>query len=269
MVMAFAIGAAMSLALLTNVGSQLMLRIRQAGAADRSIRRVLGVATLATVFALASGWDRLLFARGGVFDTNRVESGLVRRLAANEAPQVNAGMSLDEFANARTARSPHITLATDDAPLPGFDGATEWLNSTPLTPSSLRGKVVLVDFWTFACYNCLNALPHVKELYAKYKDRGFVVVGVHTPELAHERILANVRREVSRLGITYPVVIDNDSRIWRAYQNQYWPAAYFADASGRLRFHQFGEGRYDEQDAVVGKLLDERDAALGAAGGKR
>ena len=93
------------------------------------------------------------------------------------------------------------------------------------------------------------------------KDRGFVVVGVHTPELAHERVLGNVRREVSRLGITYPVVVDNDSRIWGAFHNQFWPAAYFADATGRLRFHHFGEGRYDEQDKVIAKLLDERDAA--------
>ena len=122
----------------------------------------------------------------------------------------------------------------------------------------------MVDFWTFECYNCLNALPHVKALHAKYKDRGLVVIGVHTPEFARERVPANVRREVASLGIEYPVVIDNDSRIWRSFQNRYWPAAYFADATGRLRFHHFGEGRYAEQDQVVARLLDERDAAAAA-----
>jgi hypothetical protein len=101
----------------------------------------------------------------------------------------------------------------------------------------------------------------VKELYAKYRNRGFVVVGVHTPELAPERVQANVRDAVKRLGITFPVVIDNDNRIWNAFHNQYWPAAYFADATGKLRFYNFGEGRYDEQDRVVAKLLAERDAA--------
>ena len=164
-------------------------------------------------------------------------------------------MSIDEFA----ALPPAPALAT----LPGFAGATEWINSAPLTPESLRGKVVLVDFWTFACYNCLNALPHVKELYAKYKDQGFVVIGVHTPELARERVLSNVRAEVKRLGITYPVVVDNDYAIWKAFDNQFWPAAYYADASGTLRFHHFGEGRYDEQDKIVAKLLAE--AKLAAA----
>ena len=119
---------------------------------------------------------------------------------------------------------------------------------------------MLVDFWTFECYNCLNALPHVKELYAKYKDRGLVVVGVHTPEFARERVPENVRNEVKKLGITYPVVIDNDNKIWNAFHNQFWPAAYYADATGKLRFHHFGEGRYDEQDKVVAKLLAERDA---------
>ena len=144
-----------------------------------------------------------------------------------------------------------------------FTGATEWINSPPLTPEGLRGKVVLVDFWTFACYNCLNALPHVKKLEAKYRDKGLVVIGVHTPELPRERVLENVRREVKRLGVTYPVVVDNDYKIWNAYRNHYWPAAYYADATGKLRYHHFGEGRYDEQDRVVAKLLAEA-AAYGA-----
>ena len=164
----------------------------------------------------------------------------------------------------RKRRSPRrFILDKLDGDLPGFDGGTEWINSTPLTPKSLKGKVVLVDFWAFMCYNCLNTMPHVKELYAKYRNRGFVVVGVHTPELGPERVSQGVHDAVKRLGITFPVVTDNDNKIWNAYHNQYWPAAYFADATGKLRFYNFGEGRYDEQDKVVAKLLAERECGGG------
>ena len=187
------------------------------------------------------------------------EELLVSRLAPG-AKATPTGMSLDDFAADEAARLAPIALTKADGVLPGFEGGTEWINSPALTPAALRGKVVLVDFWTFECYNCLNALPHVKELYAKYKDRGFVVVGVHTPEFARERVPEHVRREVSKLGITYPVVIDNDNKIWSASHNQYWPAAYYADATGKMRFYHFGEGRYEEQDKVVARLLAERDA---------
>ena len=249
----------MSLAVVTSVGGRLLTRLKRAGAADSAVRRTLGAATLVTVVAILFGWDRTLFAKGGIVKTASAEEILLARLAPGAVHPVDAGMSLDAFA-AERARPAVPALAVADGMLPAFTGGTEWINTSELTPESLRGKVVLVDFWTFACYNCLNALPHVKELYAKYKDRGFVVIGVHTPELAHERIPENVRREVKRLGITYPVVIDNNNRIWDAFKNQYWPAAYFADATGKLRFYHFGEGRYEEQDQVVAKLLAERDA---------
>ncbi len=256
----FAIGAAMSLAVVTSLGARLLARLKEAGAADVVVRRILGFATLATVVSIFFGWDRVLFAKGGLVQTASAEERLVSTLAPGAAPHPE-GLSLDAFAADEAARTASIALPSADGMLPGFDGATEWINSGALTPASLRGKVVLVDFWTFECYNCLNALPHVKELYAKYKDRGFVVVGVHTPEFARERVPESVRAQVKRLGITYPVAIDNDNRIWNAFHNQYWPAAYYADATGTLRFHHFGEGRYEEQDKVVAKLLAERDAS--------
>ncbi len=256
----FAVGAIMSLAAVATMGNRLLARLARTGAAEAAVRRVLGVATLVTVVALFSGWDRVLFAKGGLVQTANAEELLVSRLAPRSAP-TPAGMSLDAFAAEEAVRESPIALAQATGMLPGFDGATEWINSPALTPEALRGKVVLVDFWTFECYNCLNALPHVKALYAKYKDRGFVVVGVHTPEFARERVPANVRREVKRLDISYPVVIDNDNKIWNAFHNQYWPAAYYADATGTMRFYHFGEGRYEEQDRVVAKLLAERDAS--------
>lgn len=257
----FALGAAMSLAAVLSLGARLIARIKRAGATETAVRRVFGVATIVTVLLIFFGYDQLLFGNGGLVKTASAEEHLVSALAPERAQPHPPGMSLDEFAAEEDALAAAVHLDKADGDLPGFDGGTEWINSSALSPQSLKGKVVLVDFWTFMCYNCLNALPHVKALYAKYKDRGFVVVGVHTPELAPERVPQSVRDAVKRLGITFPVVIDNDNRIWNAFHNQYWPAAYFADATGKLRFYNFGEGRYDEQDKVVAKLLAERDAA--------
>jgi thiol-disulfide isomerase/thioredoxin len=155
--------------------------------------------------------------------------------------------------------------------IPSFAGATLWLNSPPLTPESLRGKVVVVDFWTYSCINCLRALPFVESWYQKYKDRGLVVIGVHAPEFAFEKDPGNVRRAVADLKIVYPVALDNDYAIWQAFNNQYWPAHYFIDANGRIRAHHFGEGNYDESEEIIRKLLAESGqndlppAGMGAA----
>jgi thiol-disulfide isomerase/thioredoxin len=257
----FALGAAMSLAAVLSLGATLIARIKRAGTTDLAVRRVLGIATIVTVIAIFLGVDQYLFAKGGLVKTASAEEHLVSALAPERVQPHPPGMSLDEFAAEEDALAASIHLDKLDGELPGFDGGTEWINSTPLSPKSLKGKVVLVDFWAFMCYNCLSTMPHVKELYAKYRNRGFVVIGVHTPELGPERVSSGVHDAVKRLGITFPVVTDNDNRIWNAFHNQYWPAAYFADATGKLRFYNFGEGRYDEQDRVVAKLLAERDAA--------
>jgi thiol-disulfide isomerase/thioredoxin len=153
------------------------------------------------------------------------------------------------------AAAPFAVAAAQDA-APNFAGISNWFNSPPLNMADLRGKVVLVDFWTYGCVNCVNTLPHVTELYAKYKDRGLVVVGVHTPEFPFERSAANVQAALKRHGITYPVAQDNDSRTWEAYRNQYWPAQYIVDQNGRIVFHHDGEGRYDEIDRTIARLLN-------------
>ena len=121
-------------------------------------------------------------------------------------------------------------------------GANEWLNSEPLTPEALRGKVVLIDFWTYTCINWLRTAPYVRAWEQKYKDQGLVVIGVHSPEFAFEKDIENVRRAVKDLGITYPVAVDSDHAVWRGFDNNYWPALYFIDAQGRVRHHHFGEG---------------------------
>jgi thiol-disulfide isomerase/thioredoxin len=142
--------------------------------------------------------------------------------------------------------------------LPTFDGATGWLNSSPLHPAELRGKVVLVEFWTYTCINWLRTLGYVRAWAEKYEDRGLVVVGVHTPEFPFEEDVDNVRRAAEALGVHYPIALDPDYVLWRAFANHYWPAIYIADAEGRLRHHQFGEGDYEGCERAIRRLL--RDA---------
>jgi thiol-disulfide isomerase/thioredoxin len=149
--------------------------------------------------------------------------------------------------------------------MPPLAGATEWLNSEPLTREGLRGKVVLLDFWTYSCINCIRALPYVKAWYAKYRDQGLVVIGIHAPEFAFEKDLRNVRREVADLGIAYPVAVDNDYALWRAFANEYWPAHYFVDSTGNIRHTHFGEGEYERSERVIQQLLSEAGGAAAPA----
>jgi thiol-disulfide isomerase/thioredoxin len=140
---------------------------------------------------------------------------------------------------------------------PKLAGAQEWLNSPPLTLEQLRGKVVLVDFWTYSCINCLRSIPFVRAWAEKYRDRGLVVIGVHAPEFAFERNVDNIKSAIATLKIGYPVAVDNDYKIWRSFENQYWPAHYFIDANGKVRHHHFGEGGYAESERVIQTLLAE------------
>jgi thiol-disulfide isomerase/thioredoxin len=166
----------------------------------------------------------------------------------------------DEAARATPVSSAPATpiqvAAASQQAAPDFTGISNWFNSKPLSMADLRGKVVLVDFWTYGCVNCVNTLPHVTELYAKYRDKGLVVVGVHTPEFPFERSASNVQAALKRHGITYPVAQDNDSKTWDAYSNRYWPAQYIIDQNGKIVFQHEGEGRYDEIDRTVAKLLN-------------
>jgi thiol-disulfide isomerase/thioredoxin len=141
--------------------------------------------------------------------------------------------------------------------LPAFGGATGWLNSPPLTPAGLRGKVVLVNFWTYTCINWLRQLPYVRAWAGKYSSQGLVVIGVHTPEFGFEHDHDNVRRAVQDMRVDYPVAIDDDYAVWLAFDNHYWPALYFADAQGRIRHHYFGEGEYQQSEMVIQQLLAE------------
>jgi thiol-disulfide isomerase/thioredoxin len=145
----------------------------------------------------------------------------------------------------------------NEGPAPELRGISRWQNSAPLSLAELRGKVVLVDFWTYSCVNCVRTLPSLKAWHERYAAAGLVIIGVHTPEFAFEKDEANVADAVARFGITYPVALDNDYATWNAYRNEYWPAHYFIDAKGNIRYHHFGEGGYDDSESVIRALLDE------------
>jgi thiol-disulfide isomerase/thioredoxin len=154
-------------------------------------------------------------------------------------------------------RHPRTAALPVEGHLPGFDGATGWLNSSPLTPAELRGRVVLVNFWTYTCINWLRTLAFVRAWSEKYRDRGLVVIGVHTPEFPFEREVENVREAAQAMRVQYPIALDSDYGVWSAFANRYWPAVYLADAVGRIRYHHFGEGEYDDGEWMIQHLLRE------------
>lgn len=183
---------------------------------------------------------------------------VVPAAAATQSPSVLAYEALmPELGDAPLDRS--VAPSSDKERF--MPESTAWLNVPPMTNTSLLGKVVLVDFWTYSCINSLRNLPYVKAWAAKYKDAGLVVIGVHTPEFAFEHVRANVARATNDLKVTYPVPLDSSYRIWQAFNNEYWPADYIVDGKGRIRYHHFGEGQYDESERVIQQLLKENGAA--------
>jgi cytochrome c biogenesis protein CcdA/thiol-disulfide isomerase/thioredoxin len=270
---AYAAGAAASLAVALLAGGRVFSFMKKSLGTGQWIRRGLGVAVLLAVVAIMFGWDSTVLTRLSLNGTNSIEQSLIDKIN----PQASGGssmamsnstmaMSNSNMAMSNTKGDGHAMMmsaakSAGDLPvegqIPSFAGATLWLNSPPLTAEGLRGKVVVVDFWTYSCINCLRALPFVESWYQKYKDHGLVVIGVHAPEFAFEKDPGNVRRAVADLKVAYPVALDNDYAIWQSFNNQFWPAHYFIDAEGRIRAHHFGEGNYDESEQIIRKLLTE------------
>jgi thiol-disulfide isomerase/thioredoxin len=167
-----------------------------------------------------------------------------------------AGTKAEEPSKDVASKDAAMALADARTPAPNFVGIANWHNSAPLSIAELRGKVVLVDFWTYGCYNCVNTLPHVTQLYETFKGQDFVIVGVHTPEFPFEKSAGNVQTAIKRHGIKYPVAQDNDYATWNAYHNHYWPAQYIIDKSGKIVFEHAGEGQYDEIEQTIRRLLN-------------
>ncbi|ROM97132.1 cytochrome c biogenesis protein DipZ [Pseudomonas brassicacearum] len=279
LLLAYALGAATSLAVALLLGGKVFAAMKRSIGAGEWLRRGLGAAMLAGVAAIALGLDTGILARVSTASTGGLEQALVGRLAGKSPANSGAMMAQippsadDQSGSAMMVAGGAMKVAANapttlpvEGNLPPLEGAVQWLNSAPLSTQALKGKVVLVDFWTYSCINCLRTLPYVKAWAEKYRDQGLVVIGVHAPEFAFERDVGNVTKAMKNLGINYPVAIDNDYRIWRAFNNEYWPAHYFADAQGRIRYHHFGEGNYAESERVIQQLLREAGAAKVADG---
>jgi len=240
LLLTYAAGAATSLGLALLIGGKVFSLMKRSLGAGEWARRVLGVLVLAGVAAIALGLDTGVLTRVSLASTGGIEQKLVDSVQAKPAPQapVKAGEPLPV-----------------EGQMPSLAGATSWINSPPLTTESLRGKVVLVDFWTYSCINCIRSLPYVRGWADKYKDHGLVVIGVHAPEFAFEKNPDNVAKAVKDLGVDYPVALDNDYAIWKGFHNEYWPAHYFIDQDGQIRHHHYGEGKYRESEDVIRQML--------------
>jgi cytochrome c biogenesis protein CcdA/thiol-disulfide isomerase/thioredoxin len=247
LLLAYALGAATSLALALLIGGKVFTMMKRSLGAGEWVRRGLGLLVLIGVGAIALGVDTNYLARLSSTQTDRIESSLAQRL----------GMEMPHDETAFTeGPGGRLTLPVEGE-LPSLAGITQWFNTPPLTREGLRGKVVVIDFWTYSCINCLRSLPYVQAWAERYRDDGLVVIGVHAPEFAFERDPGNVEQAIRRLGIRYPVALDNDYAVWRAFDNHYWPAHYFIDAQGRVRYHHYGEGDYARSERVIRELLTE------------
>ena len=248
LLLAYGSGAATSLAGGALLGGRLFAVVKRWARWADGLRRILGAAVVAGAATIWLGLDTGLLTNLSSAGTNRVERDLIATVRNAPVP----GMSSAAFA----ATAPALS-----GPLTSLLGARQWLNTQPLRPEDVRGKVVLVNFWTYSCIYCLRTLPYVREWAAKYKDRGLVVVGVHTPEFAFEKDIDDVRTALVSLGVGYPVVIDNDYGIWRTFWNKAWPGFYFIGADGSIRDRVLGEGDYDASERLIQQLLSEADGA--------
>lgn len=243
--LAYSLGTAIPMFLIIRGGSHALSRIPWLVANTEKIQKIFGVLMIVVAIAIFYSLDRK-------FQT----------FVLNVFPQYGTGLTKIEdnkLVNGAldTLRNPSLTLPGGDQKAPEFIAGGSWFNSNPLTLASLKGKVVLVDFWTYTCINCIRTLPYTKSWYEKYHNQGFEIVGVHTPEFEFEKNSDNVKKAIADFNIKYPVMQDNDYATWLAYNNHYWPAEYLIDATGKIRHTHFGEGEYDQTEKAIQDLLKE------------
>ncbi len=259
--LAYAFGTGVPLIILIYGGQGLMRRVKVLSKNSGTIQRIFGIIMVLTALGMTFGIDRTLQAELLAKIPSSFSAGLTQQIeqsntVQDQLKQLKGTSGLDTSHNTQI-----LGGASSGLPVlgkaPEFTGISHWLNSDPLTLESLKGKVVLVDFWTYSCINCIRTLPHVTSWYDSYKDQGFVVIGVHAPEFAFEKETNNVADAIKQFGIHYPVAQDNDLATWSAYNNQYWPAEYLIDAQGNVRETNFGEGEYDTTEKNIRALLQE------------
>jgi cytochrome c biogenesis protein CcdA/thiol-disulfide isomerase/thioredoxin len=253
--LAYAVGAGLPMLAVALAGQRALTRTKAVQARAATVRRGLGVVIGAAALAIALDFDR-------PFQTS------IPGYTAELQEQVEESASAEHAIERVTGRAPapESPDLQDLGPAPEFVGISRWINTEerPLSLARLRGKVVLVDIWTYSCINCLRTLPHLKSWYERYRSSGLEIVGVHSPEFAFERVPENVKDAVASLEIEYPVALDNDFATWQAYDNQYWPAKYLIDRDGRIRYYHFGEGEYTQTEGHIRTLLAERGGSLPA-----
>ena len=235
----FAAGAASSLGIALLAGSKVLGVLKKGFGIEEWLRKIMGIAVVLGVLSIAFGWDTRFLGQLAYFNTAKTEQALISQLS-----------------------SAKLNKTSLNNQMPSLAGATQWINSRPLTNEQLRGKVVLIDFWTYSCINCIRTLPYLKAWDAKYRDKGLVIIGVHAPEFAFEKVPANVRQAVSQFDLQYPIALDNNYSIWNGFHNQYWPAHYLVDANGVIRDEHFGEGDYEETERTIQALLKEANPNL-------
>jgi cytochrome c biogenesis protein CcdA/thiol-disulfide isomerase/thioredoxin len=245
--LAYALGAAIPMLLVARGGRRITSLFR---AQQQRIRVGMGVLMAVGAVAIYKGWETSLQTRFGDY-TTQVQSWIEGNGYAKRQLAKLRGAG----GTALAAAKPAGAALPDFGAAPDFLGISDWLNSRPLSVTDLRGKVVLVDFWTYSCINCLRTLPHLRAWYAAYHKYGLEIVGVHTPEFAFEHVLANVRKATRELSVTWPVALDNNYATWNAYSNQYWPAEYLVDRRGHVRRAHFGEGEYAQSEQLIRRLL--------------
>ncbi|MDR6820201.1 cytochrome c biogenesis protein CcdA/thiol-disulfide isomerase/thioredoxin [Neorhizobium sp. 2083] len=260
---AYAAGAATSLALTLCVGGRLFTMMKRSLGISERVRQFAGATVIAGVGVIALGLDTGALAQLSYTSTASFEQAVLDRLNVRPTEGGMEVASADKSLPAGSGKPYRADLPVEGT-APSLTGAVEWLNSPPLATEQLRGKVVLVDFWTYSCINCIRTIPYVRAWAEKYKDQGLVVIGVHSPEFAFEKKIDNVKKAVGDFKIDYPVAIDNDYRIWRAFDNSYWPASYLIDAKGNIRYHHFGEGNYGQTEQAIQDLLREAGSDIAA-----
>ena len=243
--LSYAAGAAVPMLAIALLGQRAAGRLK---ARAETIRRTAGVLVGVAALAIAFGLDREL---------QTAVPGYTESLQERFERSASAQRELEDLTGAREPRpvSGGESSLEDYGPAPDFRGISRWLNSQPLTLEGLRGNVVLIDFWTYSCINCLRTLPYIKEWDRRYRELGLTIVGVHAPEFAFERVESNVRENAGALGLEYPIALDNDFDTWQAWHNQYWPAKYLIDRDGHVRYFHFGEGEYAETEEAIRELL--------------
>ena len=253
--LAYASGTAIPMLAITYGGRELLAKTPWLTQNTPLIQKIFGVLMIATALAIAGNLDRKLqtyildvFPNYGVGLTKFEDNPTIKAALNNLKPAKPAS---------RERGKPMYDYLTDMGKAPEFIPGGEWFNGHPLTIQGLRGKVVLVDFWTYTCINCIRTLPYLKSWWEKYKDKGLVIVGVHTPEFEFEKDAGNVAKAIKDFGLTYPVMQDNNYATWDAYANRYWPAKYLVDKNGNIRYSHFGEGKYDETEKAIQALLAE------------